>query len=92
MTDDPEKKESQWGLSNSFQAFRDAGPIFGLGIQMAAAVVLAFFAGRWLDEKWGTAPWMMLVGLMFGAGAGMFNFIRTVNASGKNNAEKEKKS
>ena len=90
--DDPEEKKSQWGLSNSFQAFRDAGPIFGLGIQMAAAVVLAFFVGRWLDEKWGTAPWMMLVGLMFGVGAGMFNFIRTVNASDKNNAEKKKKS
>ena len=90
--DDPDKKKTRWGLTNSFDAFRDAGPVFGLGIQMAAAVVIMFFSGRWLDDKWGTAPWMMVVGLFFGAAAGLFNFIRTVSRLDKKKTEKEKQS
>ncbi len=89
---DPEEKKSKWGLSNSFQAFRDAGPLFGSGIQMAAAIVLMFFVGRWLDGLWGTAPWMMLAGILFGAVAGLFQFIRMVTSLDQKKTDEEKKS
>jgi len=68
--------EQERGRSN--RAFRELGPIFGLGIQLAASIAVMFFIGRWLDERWGTAPWMMLTGTAFGAAAGMYNFIKTV--------------
>ena len=74
--------ENNKGLSlpNSFTGIREAGPFIGLGIQLAAAVVLMFFVGRWFDQKWGTAPWLMVVGLLIGTAAGLYNFIRTVTA------------
>ena len=65
------------GLGNSFKAFRSAGPLFGSGIQLAAAVAVFFFIGRWLDDKFGTSPWLMLTGAVVGAGGGMYKFIKT---------------
>jgi F0F1-type ATP synthase assembly protein I len=65
-----------------------AGPLFGAGIQMAVGIVLMFFVGKWLDAKWGTTPWLMLVGILFGSAAGMTQFIRAANrASRETNRE-----
>ena len=36
-----------------------------------------FFLGRWADGKLGTAPWLLIAGVLFGVGAGLYNFIRT---------------
>ena len=86
------KRNKGLGIPNSFTGIRESGPFIGLGIQLAAAVVLMFFVGRWLDREFGTAPWLMVVGLFFGTAAGLFNFIRTVTAiDQKKNKEKSKK-
>ena len=69
--------------STLFKALRQLGPLFTSGIQLAAAVALMFFLGRWLDMKWETAPWMTIIGSVFGAGAGLYNFIKTANEVGK---------
>jgi len=66
------------GFSIYGNALRSAGPIFGSGIQLAATVVLMFFIGRWLDREFGTDPWLMLAGIFFGLGAGLYNFIKIV--------------
>lgn len=75
----PDDNESDWGPASSFKAFREAAPFLGAGLQMAAAVVLMFFAGRWLDAKFGTDPWLMLAGMVVGAAGGLYAFIRTVS-------------
>ena len=62
---------------SSLKAFRLAGPLFGAGIQMAAAIVAMFFFGRWLDAKYGTDPWLMMSGALIGCGAGLYSFIKT---------------
>jgi len=85
--EDPAGKKAQWGLENSLKAFRVAGPLISLGIQLAAAVGFMCLLGYWLDRQWGTAPWMMVICTCFGFGAGMFHFIKTVNAVGKREAE-----
>jgi ATP synthase protein I len=74
---DDSTKKAGWGLGNSFKAFRTAGPLFGSGIQLAAAIAIFFFVGRWLDGKFGTGPWLMLIGAVVGAGGGMYKFIKT---------------
>lgn len=61
------------------RAIRAAGPLFGSGIQLAASVVLMFFIGRWLDSSCNSTPWLMIVGLFFGFGAGLYNFIKIVS-------------
>jgi len=49
---------------------RDTGSFNGLsyvlsfGFTMAAAIIIAYFLGTWLDRKFGTEPWC-LIGLLF---------------------------
>jgi F0F1-type ATP synthase assembly protein I len=54
-----------------------------MGIQLALAVVVFFFAGRWLDGQLGTSPWLMLAGLLVGIAGGMVKFLRAAVALGK---------
>lgn len=71
------------------------GPFLTLGLQLAISVVAFFFLGRWLDEKFETAPWLMILGLLVGIAGGFTNFFRTVIALGKKeerNAKDQKKS
>ena len=53
-----------------------AGEFFGVGIQFAGAILLFLFAGRWLDERLGTSPWLLLLGVFVGAGAGFASIYR----------------
>lgn len=57
---------------------RSAAPYLTLGGQLAATVTVFFFAGKWADERFGTAPWLMLAGITAGAAGGMIKFYRTV--------------
>lgn len=60
-----------------------AGPFLTLGLQLALSVVVMFFLGRWLDQKFGTDPWLMLCGLALGVVGGFVHFFRTAIALGK---------
>ena len=84
----PGKHEAGKERQVLFTSFREIGPFLTLGIQLAGAVALMFFLGRWLDQRWGTAPWMMLLGTAFGLGAGLFSFVRTAIAIGRKPKEK----
>jgi len=64
------------------------GPFLTLGIQLAIAVVIFFFAGRWLDDLLGTTPWLMIGGLFVGIAGGLIQFFRTAIALGKKQDEK----
>ena len=61
---------------------RDEDGNRNIGIAYAAAFTLfasvAVFCGLgWLLDRWlGTAPWLMVVGLLLGAAAGFYEFIR----------------
>jgi len=81
----PEPTKDNSGFSSYGKAVRAAGPLFGSGIQMAAAVVIMFFVGRWLDDVFNCKPWLMIVGIFFGFGAGLYNFIKIVS-----NVDKDK--
>ena len=54
-----------------------------MGIQLALAVVILFFVGRWLDNRWGTSPWLMLVGIFIGIVGGLIRFVRTAMEVGR---------
>jgi ATP synthase protein I len=68
---------------------RAAGPLLTAGLQMALAIVVFVFVGRWLDEKLNTIPWLMLVGGFIGAGGGLYKFIKTALASGSSESIKK---
>ena len=47
-----------------------------IGLELAAGVGLGFWAGYRLDQKLGSAPWLMLAGAAAGLGAGFFLVLR----------------
>lgn len=60
------------------ESYKTFGPYLGLGTQLAATIVLMFFLGRWLDQKLGTYPLLIIVFSLMGGFAGIYNFIKTV--------------
>jgi F0F1-type ATP synthase assembly protein I len=74
-----------------WSSLRGAGPLIGSGIQLATSVVLMFFLGRWADEKLHTAPWLLIAGIIFGVGAGLYSFIKTAMSVGGDGKGEEDK-
>jgi F0F1-type ATP synthase assembly protein I len=60
------------------KTFREVGPYLGLGTQLAATMVLMFFLGKWLDEKFRLFPLLTILLSLFGGFAGVYNFIKSV--------------
>jgi F0F1-type ATP synthase assembly protein I len=53
-----------------------------VGIEFSISTLVGLLGGRWLDEKLGSAPWLMLVGLVLGVVAGMRSLIRAARGAG----------
>jgi ATP synthase protein I len=48
----------------------------GMGVQFVVAILLCLFAGKWLDARLGTAPWLLILGVFLGAGASIVAMYR----------------
>ena len=54
-----------------------------IGLELGGAVIVGLLIGQWLDGKFGTEPWLMLLFLGFGMAAGfrsVFRLLRDLNA------------
>lgn len=58
--------------------FKDYAPYLGLGIQLAATIVIMVFIGIWLDKKFNLSPVFTLVFSFLGIITGMYHFIKSV--------------
>lgn len=76
------------GFSKGMKAFALGSTI---AVQFAASVFLGMWVGRWLDERFGTAPWLMVVGLLAGLGAGTLGVYRTVSRTFSNSGSNSDK-
>ena len=47
-----------------------------LGISLVFWAFIGFFLGRWLDEKMGTEPLLMVLGMLVCVGYSFYGFIR----------------
>ena len=61
----------------------ELGQFLTLGMQLAIAAVIFFFAGRWLDEKFETTPLLTLIGAGVGIAGGLIKFFKTALSLGK---------
>ena len=50
----------------------------GLGIEMAASVVIGAIGGHFADEHLHTTPWLFWVGVIIGFGAAVKAVLRTI--------------
>lgn len=65
------------------EMFRDLGFYSSLGFSVALSISIGFALGLFLDRKFDTAPWLMLVGLILGIAAAYRNIWLAVKKSRK---------
>jgi ATP synthase protein I len=58
--------------------WRQAGTTGAVGLEIAAAIVIGYFGGRYLDGVWGTTPWLSWIGFGAGVGAAVKALVRVV--------------
>lgn len=57
---------------------RQVGVLSGVGLTLVISTVLGLWGGYVLDRWLGSAPWLMLVGLLLGIASGFVNLFRVV--------------
>jgi ATP synthase protein I len=49
-----------------------------IGLELGVSVIIGLLFGRWLDDRFGTSPWLMIVFVAFGFAAGIRAVVRGV--------------
>jgi ATP synthase protein I len=68
---------------------RQLGVLSGVGLTLVISTVLGFWGGYVLDRWLGSAPWLMLVGLLLGIASGFVNLFRAVGLFGRKGRQAE---
>lgn len=68
-----------------------AGAYAAVGLQFALSIVLSAYLGQWLDRRFGTAPWLLLLTLLSGAGGTFYSIYRKLMADLKRDEEARKR-
>ncbi len=80
------KKESDSLIGIS----KEIAPYLGMGVQLAATIVIMLFIGNWLDKKFDEKPLFTIIFAILGVITGMYNLIRTALSIGKKSNKQEK--
>ena len=72
MADPDEKEREKYGL------IRQAAVLSAIPGFLVVPPVVGVLLGRWLDERYHTAPWLLLVFLLLGFGSGVRLTVRTL--------------
>lgn len=75
--------EGRGSAARTGSALRAVAVLSGAGFTLAAAVAIGALAGRWLDQRLGTEPWLLVVGFLLGTVAGFIQMARIVAVAGK---------
>jgi F0F1-type ATP synthase assembly protein I len=80
----PSDKEKSW-----LRAYARSGQYAGAGIQLAVSVFLCLLGGNWLDQRWGTSPLFLILGVFLGGGAGFYNLVRVLTSAERRRREED---
>ena len=61
-----------------FGPLKAIGPYLGIGLELAVTILIFLFAGRYLDNRWDTTPWLMIAGAALGFAIGFYGLFRTL--------------
>ena len=64
--------------------------LMGLVVQFVITILICLYAGMWLDRKLGTAPWLLVLGVVVGASAGFFTMYHVLMAENRK-ADRDKR-
>ncbi len=64
------------------QDWKGLGRYGTVGLEFAFSIAFGLVVGQWLDKRFGTAPWLMLLGLAYGmaaAGRALYRALKRAN-------------
>lgn len=70
-------KKEHWNV------FRYLNFAFSFGITTTASLLIGYYGGNWLDERFGSAPFLMLAGVLLGVATSFYALmqeLRILNA------------
>lgn len=67
------------------QSFRALAQVGNFGFTMAAAILLGYYLGSYLDQKLGTTPWLMLILLILFIIGAFIKFFQSAKEANNNN-------
>jgi F0F1-type ATP synthase assembly protein I len=78
------------------QDWKGVGRYGTVGLELALSVLVGLFGGQFLDRRFHTEPWLMLLGLAYGVAAGVRGLYRaaeraTREAEALDRREREKR-
>ncbi len=62
----------------------------GLGLELGAAVAGFTLLGLWIDRRWETAPWAVVICAAIGLVGGLYNFVREAMKAAARDAERRR--
>jgi len=77
------EKQLSKGAGDVASSYRKAGPYLDASWQLAGSVALWVLIGYFLDRWLHTAPWLLVVGAVFGMALGFYLFFKSLAAIGK---------
>ncbi|VAX22255.1 ATP synthase protein I [hydrothermal vent metagenome] len=75
---DPDDKDGK----EQYETYKNIYLIGTVGIQIVVSILIGFGIGLALDRWLGTAPWLMLLFIIFGVAAGFLNVYREATKNG----------
>jgi ATP synthase protein I len=73
------------------QDLKGLGTYGTVGLEFGLSVLFGLLGGQWLDKKFGSSPWLALVGLGFGMAAGVRTLLRALKAAQRELHEEEQR-
>jgi ATP synthase protein I len=70
MSQDPYRPQRTWAVLSA------------IGILLVLTTIIGYGLGRWADHRFGTDPWLSLVGVVVGAASGLVETVRLINRYG----------
>lgn len=65
-------------MGDGKNVFRAWGLMSAIVSELVGLTLGGAFFGKWLDDKLQTNPWLMTIGLLFGAAAGIYGMLRII--------------
>jgi len=73
---------------NSLAKMKSAGPLIGIGSQLAVTMAVFVLAGKYIDDKNDSSPLFILIFSFLGIIIGIYGFIKTILSINKKPPEK----
>ncbi len=76
-------------LNDLNQSFKEVGPYLGIGVQLAATIILMVIIGQWLDKTFEKNYLFTIIFAVLGVISGMYNLLRTLTYLEKRKKKRE---